>query len=149
MRMRALCPAMSVEESENIECLLKLPLEDAVREKLQSSTELNIVVVGCFQVGKSTLINAMFFQEGKAYVKRAEEGSMRPCTQEVRRHVLGIKDGDNVVKIKIFDSPGLQDGDNDDRQYLRMLRDECSEVHLIIYCTKMGEPIRPAEEVAL
>ena len=129
---------------------LKLPLEDAVREKLQSSRKLNVVVVGCYQVGKSTLINAMFFQEGKAYVERAEEGLMKPCTQKVNPYIIRLKDDDDVeVDIKIFDSPGLRDGVNNDRKYLGMIKDECSEVHLIIYCTKMDEPIRSAEEVAI
>ena len=111
---------ISSEELERIQCILKLPLEDAVREKLQTSGELNIVVLGCFQVGKSTLINAMFFREGKAYVVRAEEGSMRPCTDDVKPHTLVINDGSVSININIYDTPGLQDGGNNDHTRLHL-----------------------------
>ena len=135
---------------EDVACILKLPLEDAVRKKLQSSTKLNVVVLGCYQVGKSTLINAMFFEKDKEYIERAEEGSkMQPCTPNVCPHTLVMKDDDVEVFINIFDSPGLQDGSHDDREYLQKIKDRCSKVHLIIYCTKMEEPIRPAEKMAL
>ena len=62
----------------SVESIADLPLEDAIREKLESSKELNIVIVGCYQVGKSTLINSLFFEKGKKYRERAEEGSMGP-----------------------------------------------------------------------
>ena len=140
---------ISSEELERIQCILKLPLEDAVREKLQTSRELNIVVLGCFQVGKSTLINAMFFREGKAYVVRAEEGSMRSCTDDVKPHTLVVNDGSVSINTNIYDTPGLQDGGNNDMNYLRKIQTKCPKVHLIIYCTKMGEPIRQGEETAL
>ena len=29
------------------------------------------------------------------------------------------------------------------------MRDKCPEIHLIIYCAKMGEPVRPEEATAL
>ena len=139
-----------MEENIEVICLSELPLEDAVAQRLRGSTELNVVVMGRFQVGKSTLINTMFFREGEDYKERAVEGSqMTRCTDDVKPHTFIIRDDGIDTKINIFDSPGLQDGRNNDRSYLRKIKEKCPNVHLIIYCTKMGEPIRPDEELAL
>ena len=59
------------ELSERLESILSLQLED-------DSKELNVVVVGRFQVGKSTLINSFFFREGNGYRQKAKEGAMKP-----------------------------------------------------------------------
>ena len=123
--------------------LEELPLEDAVRERLNSCKELIILVVGRYQMGKSTLINSLFFQEGGNYIEHATEGSLSRCTDDVEPYVL---EGENV-SYKIYDSPGLQDGSRNDIKYLRMIKRKCPRIHLIIYCTKMDEPVRP-EEVA-
>ena len=131
--------------SESIDSIHDLPLEDAIRQKLDGSRELNVVIVGCYQVGKSTLINSLFFEKGKRYEKRAQEGSMSPCTHDVNPHILQV----NGISYNIYDSPGLQDGGEGDRVYLRMIKEKCPRIHLIIYCTKMEEPVRPAENVAL
>ena len=145
-----------MEDDHEVRNLSQLPLEDAarvekaVREKLRCSTELNVLVTGRFQVGKSSLINAMFFREGEDYRQRAEEGSqMTRCTDDVKPHTFIIRDYDIETKINIFDSPGLQDGRDHDKSYLRKMQEKCPKVHLIIYCTKMGDPIRPDEEKAL
>ena len=51
------------EEEVPITTLSDLSLEDAVRQKLEASKELNILIVGCYQVGKSALINALFYKK--------------------------------------------------------------------------------------
>ena len=130
----------------SIESICDLPLEDATRQKLDGSKELNVVIVGCYQVGKSTLINSLFFEKGKKYRERAQEGSMSPCTQDVNPHVLQF----SGISCNIYDSPGLQDGcEAGDLAYLRQIKAKCPKIHLVIYCTKMGEPVRPAETTAL
>ena len=45
-------------------------LEDATRAALQNK-EINILVIGCYHVGKSTLINTLFF-DGE---EKAREGA--------------------------------------------------------------------------
>ena len=130
----------------SVESIADLPLEDATREKLEGSRELNVVVVGCYQVGKSTLINSLFFERGKTYIERAEEGMMDPCTQDVNPHVLIVQG----ISYKIYDSPGLQDGSKaGDLVYLWKIKHKCPKIHLVIYCTKMEEPVRPTEYTAL
>ena len=127
-----------------IESLSDLKMEDAVRCELEASKDLNILIVGRFQVGKSTLINSLFFKKGERYIKRAEEGSGRACTKDVTPYTLKI----GGVSFNIYDSPGLQD-EKGDMKYLQLIAKECPSIHLIIYCKKMGEPMRPAEKAAL
>ena len=128
------------------EAIDNLPLKNAVRQRLESSKELNLLIVGCYHVGKSTLINSLFFKKGEKYEPKAAEGSLKACTQEVRAHTL-IMDG---VCFNIYDSPGLQDDSTAaDLVYLSKIKATCPNIHLVIYCKKMEEPIRPAEKTAL
>ena len=38
----------------------------------------------------------------------------------------------------MFDSPGLQDGTENEEEYIRGMRDQCKELSLVLYCTKMS-----------
>ena len=121
----------------------KLTFEDAVRSKFDNVSELNFLVIGCFHVGKSTLINEVFLKDCE---KKAEEALEKgPCTSAVNPYTIDVDE----IKLNIFDSPGLQDGVTYDRNYITELEKECGKCNLIIYCTKMGDPIRPCEKEAL
>ena len=37
----------------------------------------------------------------------------------------------------MFDSPGLQDRTANEEEYIRSMRDQCKELSLVLYCTKM------------
>ena len=131
-----------------IQSIRDVPVEDAVREKLKGVSEVNIVVVGCYEMGKSTLINSLFFEKGKKYNKKAKEGSMGPCTTKERArepHVLEI----NGIKYNIYDSPGLQDGSGDDSGLLQWISTRHDKIHLVIYCTRMKGDVRPSEIEAM
>ena len=139
---------MQTEIDPEIQSVRDVHVEDAVREKLKGVSEVNIVVVGCYEMGKSTLINSLFFEKGKKYNKKAKEGSMGPCTtRETARepHVLEI----NGIKYSIYDSPGLQDGSGDDLELLEWISERHDKIHLVIYCTKMKGDVRPAEIEAM
>ena len=138
----------SPRSDPEIQSIRDMPVEDAVREKLEGVSEVNIVVVGCYGMGKSTLINSLFFEKGKKYDKMAKEGSMGPCTTiETARepYVLEI----NGIKYNIYDSPGLQDGIEGDLELLEWISLRHNKIHLVIYCTRMGDDVRPAEIKAL
>ena len=118
-----------------IDNLRNLPLDDAVREKLKNSKELNVLVTGCYGVGKSTLINSL----------KADEGSLGPCaTTKVNQYVLEMEG----VTFNFYDSPGLQ-GRHSDLFHLNKIQTTCPNIHLFIYCSKLDEPVRPAESDAL
>ena len=70
-------------------------------------------------------------------------------SDEVSPYTLVIGDNDTRVTVNIYDSPGLQDGEKDDREYLEKIKKACPNFHLMIYCTKMGEPVRENELKAL
>ena len=134
--------------NSKIQSIRDVPVEDAVQEKLKDITELNIVVVGCFSMGKSTLINSLFFERGKKYKKEAKEGSSGPCTTRKtakKPYVLEIKG----INYNIYDSPGLQDGSQEDLELLEWISERHDKIHLVIYCTRMDEPIRPSEIEAM
>ena len=118
-----------------------LVLEDATRAALENK-EINILVIGCYHVGKSALINTLFFNGEE---KAREGASMKPCTSEVDRYTT-LVDG---ITFNVYDSPGLQDGTRGDGSYILKMAKKCSTLSLLIYCTKLEEPIRPHEKEAL
>ena len=123
-----------------------LPLDEILLKKLEASKELKILIVGCYQVGKSTLINSLLFKQGEKYKKKAKEGLLSPCTKDVKPFPLKI----HGTQVYIYDSPGLQDENTkNDLKYLKLIEEACPNIHLIIYCKKMGDPMRPAEKEAL
>ena len=131
-----------------LQSIRDVQVEDAVSEKLKGVSEVNIAVVGCYNMGKSTLINSIFFEKGKKYNQKAKEGSMGPCTtKEAAKmpYVLEI----NGIKYNIYDSPGLQDGTEDDLELLEWISLRHNKIHLVIYCTKMKGDIRPSEVEAM
>ena len=57
------------------------------------------------------------------------------CTKSVKYEVSEK----NGMKIRAWDSPGLQDGSGDD-EYLQDLKEKCSKVDLMLYCISLEEP---------
>ena len=70
-----------------------------------------MVIVGRYNVGKSTLINSLFFKTGEKCIQRAEEGLLEPTTRNVAPHR-------HDISHNIYDSPGLQDGNEEDIVYI-------------------------------
>ena len=90
--------------------------------------ELRILVTGKTGQGKSALINGILGDE------IAREGaSAEACTTQVEMYKKVI----NNVAIKVFDSPGLQDRKTNEDKYIQSMRDNCQELSLVLYCTKM------------
>ena len=138
----------SPRSDPEIQSIRDVPVEDAIRAKLEGVSEVNIVVVDCYNMGKSTLINSLFFEKGKKYNKKAKEGISGPCTtREAAKtpYVLEI----NGIRYNIYDSPGLQDGIQEDLELLEWISTRHDKIHLVIYCTKMKDDIRPSELEAM
>ena len=94
------------------------------------SKRLEILITGKSQNGKSTLVNCLVKQ------KVAKVGHvLEPETKELRSYTVTTKDHFEIV---VWDSPGLQDGTNDEQRYLAELKKKCSNVDLVIYCINVG-----------
>ena len=122
-----------------------LDLSADTKEAFKNSNELNILIVGKYQVGKSALINSLFYREGEEYVEYANEGDLEPTTDEVKSYMIEL----HGVSCNIFDTQGLQDGSNKDTTYVKDMKRECKSPHLVIYCLKLDEPVRPEEVTAI
>lgn len=103
-------------------------LTSIMRAVWNNQRELKILVTGKTGQGKSTLVN------GLLGIKDAQEGAGHTgCTTEVNRYAKTIEG----VPIKVFDSPGLQDGTDNEEEYISKMKKECQELSLVLYCTKM------------
>ena len=128
---------MSMTEKEllSIESPEDPRLKRAIEEKFKSGEPVNILIIGKFQAGKSTLINSLFYRRGKPYKEIAEEGKgYDPTSRVVKPYVLDLRLKVRVT-LHLYDSPGFQDGRNDN-DYLDQIKKLCPKLHLIIFCTK-------------
>ena len=132
---------MAKPQMINISNLEDFKLEDAVQAKLDAAKSMNILITGKHKVGKSTLINSLFYIKGKPYKRVAEEGDFELTTKEVTCHTREFFG----ISFNIYDTRGLQDGQGSDIDYMREMQKKCGTVHLVIYCTKLEEPIRPED----
>ena len=105
-------------------------LRARVEEWESNSKSLSILVTGKTGTGKSTLINGIV---GREVAKQGH--GLDPETSEVTAHTS--REGE--ITVNVFDSPGLQDGTNNEERYLEDMKAKCSDVDLIVYCIRMSE----------
>ncbi|XP_019855843.1 PREDICTED: uncharacterized protein LOC109584520 [Amphimedon queenslandica] len=99
-----------------------------VRASLGGHKELRLLVTGKTGEGKSTLVN------GILGMKVATEGAgSERCTTGVKGHKIQIEG----VPITVFDSPGLQDGTENEDEYVADMKKKCQNLSLVLYCSKM------------
>ena len=103
---------------------------DADMWQNMSARPLVILITGKTGTGKSALINGLI---GKEVAKEGED--LKPETSEVE-HFQRIVNG---VPMKVFDSPGLQDGTERETEYLQDMSKKCKIVDLILYTIKMTD----------
>ena len=108
-------------------------IKEQLEQWLFSSTELSLFVSGRTGGGKSTLVNALL---GSTVAKEGAEPD--PTTTKVTCYVGTVSN----VRVKVWDSPGLQDGTNNEARYLNDIADRCTHVDLFLFCINVGDAIR-------
>ena len=104
-----------------------------------STRPISILVTGKTGTGKSALINGLI---GKQV---AEEGTtLGPQTSEVEKFQRIV----NGVLMKVFDSPGLQDGTENEMEYIQEMSEKCKYVDLILYTIKMTDVRMHTDDVS-
>ena len=92
---------------------------------------ISILLTGKTGVGKSRLVNALVGQPV------AQEGQKKdPCTSTVTSYMSDMEG----IEVRIWDSPGLQDGTSNDELYLEDLTKKLHQgMDVMIYCLKMDD----------
>ena len=101
-----------------------------IKEWMKNKKELRIIATGKTGAGKSSLLNcfvgAEMFQEG---------ADLDPCTVVVDQKHRDL-DG---IRVVAWDCPGLQDGLDNEEEYLRDLAEKTERnVDLMLYCIDMS-----------
>ncbi|CAI8005970.1 Translocase of chloroplast 34 homolog, chloroplastic [Geodia barretti] len=117
----------SIDLEASLESLkLKMDEKGEVRDWIENRKRMEILLTGRTGTGKSTLVNAL------VGVRAAETGSnLLVTTKHVTGHKVMSTEG---MEIVVWDSPGLQDGSGEEDDYLAKMKENCSNVDIIIYC---------------
>ena len=123
----------------------------AIRSRVQhienTAQYVKILFAGKAGAGKSSLINGLV---GRTIAK--EGAGAQPVTGVSaleNPYECEIPTNHSLVRIRIWDSPGLQDGYQDDEIHLERLRVVLSQVDLLVYCINSNERFDNSAQIAL
>ena len=100
--------------------------------------EIHILVTGKTGTGKSALINGLISDNV------TEEGSsLDPTTTKVAQFNRTVRG----VSTLIFESPGLQDGTENEKEYLLEMEQKCKKLDLVLYTMRMTDQRLHSDDV--
>ena len=115
-------------------------IELAIEELLTSPdkyTKFKILVCGRTGTGKSSLVNSLVGYEAMEVGDPGwgiSDGAFRAKTMQVQSVSIKV----NALILEIWDSPGLQDGTDNDEAYLQDMYEKCKGVDLVLYCSDIN-----------
>ena len=121
---------IDIEEALDLVEELQPEEKEDIKKWVRDSKSIDVLVTGKTGVGKSSLLNYLL---GKT-IFTVGESKESHCTSKV----ICEESERNGIKIRAWDSPGLQDGTGD-AKYLKDMQENCSQVDLMLYCISMEE----------
>ena len=114
--------------------LLSENIQENLTEWLGSSKRMSIFVSGKTGGGKSALVNALVGEN--VAVEGAEPD---PMTVEVKCYERNIQG----IALRVWDSPGLQDGTRNEERYIKDMRAKnCADADLFLFCINIADTIK-------
>ncbi len=102
---------------------------------LRSGKSIDILICGKTGCGKSTLINGLMGVKLMEKEAAKEGDSLTRCTTQVEEY----KTTKDKITVTVWDTPGLLDGTNKQKDYLREIEDKCPPIHLKLFCINCSQ----------
>lgn len=104
-----------------------------VFECYQGTKHLSVLLTGKTGTGKTTLVNGILGVE----VAKSSVGVQGAGATSGVQEYCQVSKG---VELTVWDSPGLQDGTQNEAEYLEMIAKQCSQRDVVMYCISMVHP---------
>ena len=129
--------ARSVDTQISLEDLLSQCKDPEELERtFRAAKEIKLLIIGQTGTGKSTLVNGLVGEE-------LAEVQLGVCYSGVTSEVEPYHRKIGGVDVVVFDSPGLEDGSQQDDTYLEKLYTKSHDVDLVIFAIRMANRFVP------